>query len=81
MGQSRQLLATALERPTGILATPRPCNVPNTYSDTSLSLWCKHQRRQYNRLCKGLGSTMTQERYQALQSLGFDWNPRNLKQG
>jgi Helicase associated domain len=57
------------------------CNVPNTYSDTSLSLWCKHQRRQYNRLRKGLGSTMTQERYQALQSLGFDWNPRNLKQG
>ena len=56
------------------------CNVPNTHADVSLSLWCKHQRRQYNRLRKGLSSTMTKERYNALQSLGFDWNPRNLKQ-
>jgi hypothetical protein len=55
------------------------CNIPTSYHDVSLSLWCKHQRRQYNRLCRGHCSTMTPERFQALQALGFDWNPRNMK--
>jgi predicted YcjX-like family ATPase len=51
--------------------------VPLDYeADPSLSVWCKHQRRQYKCWTQGRTSTMTQERYQALQSLGFNWNPR-----
>jgi hypothetical protein len=55
------------------------CNVPVSYSDISLSFWVKHQRRQYNRSKKGMSSTMTEERIAALNALGIDWNPRNLK--
>ena len=55
------------------------CNVPHDYTDPSLSVWMKHQRRQWKRLCNGIPSTMTQKRYQQLCSLGFQWNPRNLK--
>ena len=55
------------------------CNVPHNYHDPSLSVWCKHQRRQWKRQQKGQSSTMTEERFQFLKSIGFDWNPRNLK--
>jgi len=55
------------------------CNVPNTFQDRSLNIWCKHQRRQYNRSSRGLSSSMTNDRFRALNSIGFDWNPRNLK--
>jgi hypothetical protein len=55
------------------------CKVPSNYHDTSLAVWCKHQRRQYKRYRKGLNSTLTEERFLCLDSLGFDWNPRNLK--
>ncbi|KAL3909058.1 MAG: hypothetical protein SGILL_008241 [Bacillariaceae sp.] len=56
------------------------CNVPPSYQDTSLSLWVKHQRRQYNRAKKRESTTLTEERYAALNTIGFDWNPRNLRQ-
>jgi hypothetical protein len=55
------------------------CNVPSDHPDSSLSIWSKHQRRQLKRFKAGLNSTMTEERFQCLESLGFDWNPRNLK--
>ena len=52
------------------------CNVPN--SERSLSAWCKHQRREYRRFIKGMKSRITQERIDALTSIGFTWDPRNL---
>jgi hypothetical protein len=55
------------------------CNVPHNYHDPSLSIWCKHQRRQWKRQQKGQSSTMNNERYHRLNAIGFDWNPRNLK--
>lgn len=55
------------------------CNVGTGYHDASLMVWCKHQRRQYKRFKQGLKSTITEERVRCLESIGFDWNPRNLK--
>jgi hypothetical protein len=55
------------------------CNVPSkNYSDTSLAIWVKCQRRQCKLYRMGERSTMTKERFMDLESLGFDWNPRNL---
>ncbi|KAG7365748.1 helicase domain protein [Nitzschia inconspicua] len=47
----------------------------------SLSVWIKHQRRQYVLLMNGEKSTMTEERITALNSIGFNWNPRQLYRG
>jgi hypothetical protein len=54
------------------------CSIPSKCDDGSLNVWIKHQRRQYLLYKKGAKSTMTEERIQALDSIGFDWNPRNL---
>lgn len=54
------------------------CCVPTDYKpDSSLAVWCKHQRRQFKRFQQGQTSTMTEERYKCLQSIGFEWNPRS----
>jgi Helicase associated domain len=53
------------------------CNVPSSEMPT-LSTWCKHQRRQYKNYCAGQDSTMTLEKIQCLEAIGFDWNPRGL---
>lgn len=69
------------------------CNVPSKYTeDRPLAIWVKCQRRQM-KLFRQEGSstsststssssttksTMTHERFVALDQLGFDWNPRNL---
>jgi hypothetical protein len=59
---------------------------------SSLSTWCKHQRRQYRNYVQqqqqGAASahsknynnysTMTVERIRKLEWLGFEWNPRKL---
>lgn len=59
---------------------------------SSLSTWCKHQRRQYRNYVQQqqLGSTVsngnnnisnstiTAERIRKLELLGFEWNPRKL---
>jgi hypothetical protein len=54
------------------------CSIPSKFDDGSLNVWIKHQRRQYLLFKKGEKSTMTEERIAALDSIGFDWNPRNL---
>ncbi|KAG7338156.1 helicase domain protein [Nitzschia inconspicua] len=54
------------------------CRIPPKFRDGSLNLWIKHQRRQYVLLIRGEKSTMTDERITALNSIGFNWNPRNL---
>ncbi|KAG7351731.1 type III restriction enzyme [Nitzschia inconspicua] len=54
------------------------CRIPRDFEDRSLEIWMKHQRRQYVLLMKGRKSTMTDDRIAALNSIGFNWNPRNL---
>jgi hypothetical protein len=56
------------------------CAIPPSVArgNASLVTWCKHQRRQYKRYQAGLDSTMTEERIRSLESIGFDWDPRNL---
>ncbi|KAG7340236.1 helicase domain protein [Nitzschia inconspicua] len=54
------------------------CGVPAKYEDGSLNVWIKHQRRQYLLFMNGEKSTMTEERIAALNSIGFNWNPRNF---
>jgi hypothetical protein len=53
-------------------------NVPSDYQDSSLSNWVKNQRRQYRLLQHGLKNTLDMERVNMLNSIGFNWNPRNL---
>jgi len=53
-----------------------PPHLSNEYG--SLITWCKHQRRQYKLYQDGADSTMTAERIRCLESIGFDWDPRNL---
>jgi hypothetical protein len=64
---------------------------------SSLSTWCKHQRRQYRNYVQqqqqatsatngknnnnNNNTTMTVERIRKLELLGFEWNPRRLMSG
>ncbi|GFH61991.1 hypothetical protein CTEN210_18467 [Chaetoceros tenuissimus] len=53
-------------------------NVPNKYdANKALGNWVQMQRQQYKRLSNGLKSTMTQERVEKLESIGFVWNHLN----
>ncbi|KAG7336774.1 helicase domain protein [Nitzschia inconspicua] len=54
------------------------CRIPSQFEEGSLHVWMKHQRRHHSLLMKGEKSPMTNERIAALNSIGFDWNPRNL---
>jgi hypothetical protein len=54
------------------------CTIPTKFDDGSITVWIKHQRRQYLLYKRGDKSTMTEERISMLDSIGFDWNPRNL---
>jgi Helicase associated domain len=52
-------------------------NVPaNFKSNPSLAIWIKCQRRQQQLIQNGEPSTMTHERKQKLDGIGFVWNPR-----
>ena len=56
-------------------------NVPTNYlANRRLSVWVKCQRRQYKLHRKGHRSNMTSDRIQKLESIGFVWNPRGLKE-
>jgi hypothetical protein len=51
------------------------CLVPHSYqSNPQLGRWVKRQRRQYKLLKDGAKSTMTPERIQLLEDLGFVWD-------
>jgi Helicase associated domain len=60
------------------------CNVPSKYPQNhQLSIWVRGQRRQYKLLGrfqrgKPVGH-LTEERYRKLRSLGFEFNPRQVK--
>ena len=51
------------------------CNVPYKYSDNkSLARWVSHQRTQYKCMRQGKPSSMTEQRIQHLESIGFQWS-------
>ena len=55
------------------------CNVSGKLQENRpLSIWVKCQRRQRKLMERNEKSTMTADRIQRLDELGFDWNPRNL---
>jgi hypothetical protein len=52
------------------------CNVPRNYSEnTKLGTWVANQRYQYSLHLKGKTSAITLPRIEALERLGFDWEP------
>ncbi|CAJ1926233.1 unnamed protein product [Cylindrotheca closterium] len=57
------------------------CNVPSHYPENpALSTWVKCQRRQYKLYMTGSSSsTMTMERFQLLQSVGFVFDIQNVR--
>ena len=51
------------------------CLVPNNWNlNSPLALWVKRQRYQYKLKNEGQHSTLTEEREQALEALGFVWD-------
>jgi hypothetical protein len=55
-------------------------HVPTNYTpNRQLSIWVKCQRRQFKLYQSGEPSNMTVERVMKMESLNFNWNPRNLK--
>lgn len=53
------------------------CNVPCRYKkNQQLALWVKRQRRQWKKKVEGLPSSLTDERQEALDSIGFVWDMR-----
>ncbi|KAG7337127.1 helicase domain protein [Nitzschia inconspicua] len=59
-------------------ATHGHVRVTKSNADDTLNTWCKHQRRQYKRFVCGQSSHMTAERIRKLESVQFDWDPRNM---
>jgi hypothetical protein len=57
------------------------CVVPTSYQENpKLGTWVHHQRRQYKNFKEGKPCHITEERIQALESLGFVWYPRDKSQ-
>jgi len=57
------------------------CNVPSNFPENeALASWVLCQRRQYKRIKKGKTSHLTEERYKALEALGFMFDLRGAKQ-
>ncbi|CAJ1954452.1 unnamed protein product [Cylindrotheca closterium] len=56
------------------------CSVPSHYpKNPPLSAWVKCQRRQYKRFIDGESSSMTVDRFAALDKMGFIWKVRGAK--
>ena len=54
------------------------CNVPSRFVENrQLAVWVKRQRRQYKFFCEGKPSSMTQERINKLEAIGFEWDLRS----
>lgn len=55
------------------------CDVPYQYNaNQQLAQWVKRQRRQYRLYSTGQRSSLTSERVNMLNSLGFTWNTRDI---
>ena len=54
------------------------CRVPRNHSvdDVRLGMWVNNQRREYKNFMDGQYSLMTEERIDALEYIGFEWNLR-----
>lgn len=50
------------------------CSVPISYPDRRLANWVSNQRKQYNLRVAGRPSSLTEDRLQCLQAIGFVWN-------
>ena len=58
------------------------CMVPIKFPENQqLATWVKCQRRQFKLFCNGRRSNITTKRIRMLASIGFVFNPRNLKSG
>ena len=58
------------------------CLVPHTYqANLPLARWVKRQRYQYKLMHEGKSSTMTEERVQALEKIGFVWDSQGAAWG
>ena len=56
------------------------CNVPATYrANKKLAAWVKCQRRQYKLFQEGKPNTLTQDRIDALNQMGFHWEMRSYR--
>ena len=57
------------------------CNVPNVFPENkALGRWVNNQRQQYKKFLAGDSkSSMTPERIQKLESVGFQWQLRKRK--
>jgi len=64
-GRFQQLVAYKLEH--------GHANVPQSYEDKSLHAWVRTQREAKKDFDKGKSTKMTQERVDALNSIGFQW--------
>ena len=54
------------------------CNVPSNFPENpKLGMWVKCQRRQYKLFKEGKQSSMTRERIEELEEMGFTWGLRN----
>jgi hypothetical protein len=55
------------------------CSVPHTYpKNAQLARWVKRQRRQYKLRLEGRASTMTLERLDMLNDVGFIWDSHDV---
>lgn len=58
------------------------CLVPHTFSENlALARWVKRQRYQYKLMVEGKSSTMTQDRVEALEDIGFVWDSQGAAWG
>jgi hypothetical protein len=55
------------------------CNVPSDYEHQSLYQFVSKQRMQYKRLQNGETNSLTPERIEKLESLGFVWNTNGAR--
>lgn len=56
------------------------CIVPSNYEkNPQLAVWVKRQRRQYKFYCEGKATSMTPERIEKLEKIGFAWDCRKGK--
>jgi Helicase associated domain len=54
------------------------CLVPHSYNDNlPLARWVKRQRYQYKLMIEGKPSSMTEDRVNALENIGFVWDSQN----
>jgi Helicase associated domain len=58
------------------------CLVPHTYNENlALARWVKRQRYQYKLMMDGKSSTMTEDRVNALDEIGFVWDSQGAAWG